>query len=119
MAINSITMKIYDFDEVSNSIIVAFKSNQSTKSIDDQPRMAFQPTMFEDTDPEKVIKRIAHSGVSIAEMQDKQDALKENFVAVDLYKNKVGQSLTFTLADFDEFNAPPVTDIPADQNLTI
>lgn len=107
MAINSVTMKIYEFDEASNSIIVAFKSDQSTKSIDDQPRMAFQPTMFEDTDPDRIIKRIAHAGVSIAETQDKQDALKENSAAVNSYKGKVGQSLTFTLADFDEFNAPP------------
>jgi len=109
MAINSVTMKIYEFDETSNSIIVAFKSDQSTKSIDDQPRMAFQPTMFEDTDPDRVIKRIAHSGVSIAEIQDKQDALKENVVAVDAYKSKVGQSLTFSLGDFAELNNPPTT----------
>jgi hypothetical protein len=111
MAISSVTMKVYEFDEASNSIIVAFKSDQSTKSIDDQPRMAFQPTMFEDTDPERVIKRIAHSGLSVAETQDKQDALKENLVAVNAYKSKVGQSLTFTLADFDEFNAPPATPV--------
>ena len=119
MAINSVTMKIYEFDEVSNSLIVAFKSNQSVKSIDDQPRMAFHPTMFEDTDPDKIIKRMAHAGVSIAEMQDKKDAFSGDSAAVDVYKSKVGQSLTFTLADFDEFNAPPVTDISADQNLTI
>ena len=116
MAISSVTMKIYEFEEISNSIIVAFKSDESTKSIDDQPRMAFQPTMFEDTDPDRVIKRIAHAGVSIAEAQDKQDALTQNLAAVDSYKGKVGQSLTFTLADFDEFNAPPAspsTETPA------
>lgn len=101
-------MKIYGFEEANNSIIVAFKSDQSTTAIDDQPRMAFQPTMFEETDPDKVLKRIAHAGLSIAETQDKQDALKENSVAVGSYKGKVGQSLTFSLADFDEFNAPPI-----------
>lgn len=113
MTINSVTMKIYDFEEASNSIIVAFNSDQSTKSIDDQPRMAFQPTMFEDTDPNKIIKRIAHAGVSIAETQDKQEALAQNLVAVNAYKDKVGQSLTFTLADFDEFNVSPPTETPA------
>jgi len=111
VAINSVTMKIYEFEESSNSIIVSFKSDQSTKSIDDQPRLAFQPTMFDDTDPDRIIKRIAHAGLSIAEMQDKQDALKDNSVAVNSYKGKVGQSLTFALADFDEFNAPPATPV--------
>lgn len=97
MSINSVTMKIYAFEESSNSLIVAFKSDQSTKSIDDQPRMAFQPTMFEETDPEQVITKLLQAGVSIAEMQDKQDALKQNVVAVDAYKAKVGQEVTYVI----------------------
>jgi len=97
MAINLVTMKIYEFDEASNSIIVAFKSDQSTKSIDDQPRMAFQPTMFEETDPDQVLTKILQAGVSIAETQDKHDLLAQNTVAVDAYKAKVGQELTYVI----------------------
>lgn len=97
MAINLITMKIYNFEEDSSSLIVSFKSDQSTKSIDDQPRMAFQPTMFEETDPDQVLTKILQAGVSIAETQDKQDALKQNTIAVDAYKAKVGQELTYVV----------------------
>lgn len=99
MPINKVTMKIYDFDEASNSLIIAFKSDKSEKSIDEYPRMAYQPTMFEDTDPEIIIKKFAMAGISIAEMQDKQEQLKKNNVAVDAYKNKVGQELTFNVSD--------------------
>lgn len=97
MEINAVTMKIYDFEENSNSLIVAFNSDQSTKSIDEQPRYAYQPTMFEETDPEVVMTKILQAGLSVAQMQDKQDRLKQNTVAIDFYKSKVGQELTYVI----------------------
>lgn len=111
MSVTQITVKVYEFDESSNSLIVAFKSNNSSKNIDEYPKMAYQPTMFEETDPEEVFKKIAASGVSIAEMQDKQETLSANNVALTVYKEKVGQTYEFLVS---EIIPPPPQPVPSD-----
>jgi hypothetical protein len=86
----SVKMKIYEYDENSSSLIVAFNTNSSTVSIDEQPRYAYQPSVFETTDIEQFIKEVAKSGLSIAQNQDKQFNFKQNEVSVDALKSKVG-----------------------------
>jgi hypothetical protein len=116
MAITSIVMKVYEYDEASNSIIVAFNSNESTVNIDDQPRMAYQPTMFEETDPEEVLKKIAQSGVSIAESQDKKVALSQDSGKVSAYKATVGQQFTYSVSDL--YSVTPADPVIDGTNLT-
>ena len=105
MAITSVVMKIYEYDELTNSIIVAFNSNESTVNIDDQPRVAYQPSMFDETDPQQVLKKIAQSGVSIAEAQDKKALFSQNTTAVNEYKSKIGEQFTYEVSDlYSEFS---------------
>jgi hypothetical protein len=44
-----------------------------------------------------LLSKLLEMGVSIAETQDRQDALTQNTVAVDFYKSKVGQELTYVI----------------------
>jgi hypothetical protein len=97
MAITSIKLKVYDYDEASGSLIVAFNSNESLTPIDEQPRFAYQPSAFETTDADEFMLALARSGVSIAKHQDKQAAFKQNEVSVDVLKQKVGQELDFSV----------------------
>ena len=60
--------------------------------------------LFEETDPDQVLTKILQAGVSIAETQDKHDALAQNTVAVDAYKAKVGQELTYVIPTPDQSN---------------
>jgi hypothetical protein len=113
MAINQLIMKIYEYDEPSNSIIVAFKSDQSIKSIDEYPRLAYQPTMFEDADTDTIIKNIAITGVSVAEAQDRQDTFKQNESVVNEYKAKIGQEITYNLSDL--IPPPPLPEVLSGQ----
>lgn len=112
MAVTSVVVKIYGFEEANNSLIVAFNSADSSVDIDTRPKLAYQPTMFENDTPENILKEIAKSGVSIAEQQDKQDALKVDQVAVNAYKGFVGQTLSYAVADLYAADVTPVqTDV--------
>lgn len=110
----SVKMKIYEYDENSGSLIVAFNTNSSTVSIDEQPRYAYQPSVFETTDIEQFIKEVAKSGLSIAQNQDKQFNFKQNEVSVDALKSKVGLELTYNLEDL--FPAAPEVDQPLESS---
>ena len=112
MAVTSVVVKIYGYEEATNSLIVAFNSEGSSVDIDTRPKLAYQPTMFENDTPENILKQIAKSGVSIAEQQDKQDAFKVDEVAVNAYKGFVGQTLSYTVADLYAADVTPVqTDV--------
>lgn len=116
MTVNKLIMKIHEYDEASGSLVVSFKSDNSVKSIDDYPRMAYQPTIFEESDVEAVIKKIAITGVSVAEAQDKQDSFKLNETEVSLFKSKVGQEITYDVSDLIP---PPPPESASDINLNI
>lgn len=112
MAITSVVVKIYQYEEATNSLIVAFNSADSSVDIDTRPKLAYQPTMFENDTPENILKQIAKSGVSIVEQQNKQDAFKQDQSSVDAYKGFVGQTLSYAVADLYSADVTPVqTDV--------
>ena len=95
-------MKIVGYDDESHSLIVSFASDE-TASQDPSvyASYAYQPmSMWPDiTDPEELIKRVAHSGIYMAEQQK----IKEQFIAnqqlVDNLKSFVGQEISYSIAD--------------------
>ncbi len=96
---NTIYMKIYQYEEESKSIIVGFASDTTNYQDPDQYRKyAFQPLhMYPDiSDPNEILKRIALAGIHHIENIERE----ENFVADpsndQAYKNMVGQQYTFT-----------------------
>jgi hypothetical protein len=94
-----VKMKIHEYHEDSGSLIVSFNTNSSTVSIDDQPRYAYQPSVFETTDIEQFVKEVAKSGLSIAQNQDKQFNFKQNELSIEALKSKVGLELTYSQDD--------------------
>jgi hypothetical protein len=104
---NKLFMQIKEYDEVSNSLIVSFASDE-TKSQNplDYPEYAYQPlTMWSDiTNPVEIQKRIAQSGIVLTEQQQ----IKENFnadpIKMEMYKNMVGQTIEYNVS---ELISPP------------
>lgn len=99
MSITSIEMKIVAFEEETNSLIVSFKSNSSTESFDNLRTYAYQPTVFDVQTADDFIKEVAKTGVSIAETQDKEVAIKENSEMIAAIKQRVGTTQVFNVAD--------------------
>jgi len=88
-------MKILKYEEETNSLIVVFASENSQKSIDEYPVAAFQPTMFDTQDPEKVIEHIARAGIFVAQKQDKDEQFKNNPDLAKKYQEYIGKELVF------------------------
>ena len=95
-------MKIKAYDEASNSLLVSFASDE-TKSQNplDYPEYAYQPlTMWPDiTNPGEVQKRIAQSGIVLAEQQKIKEAFVSNPTQLDAYKNMVGQTIEYNVSE--------------------
>lgn len=95
-------MKIVGYEEESNSLLVSYASDTTASQdpADYQP-YAYQPiNMWPDIDDvEEIKKRIALSGIYLAEQQ----ARKESFVAdqakIAAYKALVGQTIEYQTAD--------------------
>jgi hypothetical protein len=99
MAVTSVVMKIYEYDPSISAFLVAFNSTSSETNIDEQPRYSYRLSMFDTTDINEILRQIARSGISVAEVQDKEEAIKKDPTSVDVYQNQVGQTLTFEVAD--------------------
>lgn len=96
-----IKLKIRDFDEASNSLIVAFGCDDTHDSVlDTCTALAYQPTMFPDiNDPKEILRRIAFSGISLVEQQKVRDAFAADTNKVNAYKALVGQSFEFSVSE--------------------
>jgi hypothetical protein len=95
----TIKMKIMNYEESSGSLIVTFASEGSEKSIDEYRPCAYQPTMFDTQDPEKVIENIARAGIFVTQQQEKEEAFRKNKELNEQYKQYIGKEFTF---DVDE-----------------
>jgi hypothetical protein len=99
---NTIKMKILSFNANSGHLQVSFASDV-TNSQDpaDYNSYAYHlPTMWPDlTDPVEIQRRIAMSGVSIANNQKAQEDLEANTARVEFYQSLVGQTAEYSLTD--------------------
>ncbi len=112
---NKLKLKIKGYDEITHSLLVSFASDENLKPIDEYAALAYQPsTMFPDVnDPQEALKKIAVSGIHIANNQKIQENLVNNPATIQAYKDMVGQTFEYNVADI--IPAPTQTVPPADQ----
>lgn len=97
---SKIRMKIIDCEKESNSLIVAFASENCKKPIEEWNHLAYQPTLFDNPeDAEKVLRQIAKSGIVIIQDQEKSEEFVENDVLEKNYSHYVGQELVYDIND--------------------
>jgi hypothetical protein len=98
---NKLKMKIKGYDDVTHSLLVSFASDESQKSIDEYSAMAYQPcNMFPDvSDPQELLRKIATSGVVVVEQQKRQESASQDPALVQSFKNMVGQTFEYDIAD--------------------
>lgn len=91
----AIKMKIVNYDPSTSSLIVSFASEKAKKTIDEYPVCAYQPTMFDTQDPEKVIENIARAGIFVSQQQDKEEEFQENTNLTRIYQSYIGKEFSF------------------------
>lgn len=92
-------MKIKDYDEVSNSVIASFCTDESLKSIDEYPSYCYQPRSFHETDPNKFLSQIARAGWHVAQQQDEDDRFFDNPDNKKIFQSWIGKEFEFTEQD--------------------
>lgn len=99
---NTLYMKIYEYEEVSGSLIVSFASDTTmSQNPDDYGRMAFQPAqMWPDIDDvEEVKKRVAQIGIYHAGQQARNEQLKKDKAREAALKALVGSEQIYSVSD--------------------
>lgn len=99
---NTVTVKVYEYDEKSGSLIAAFASD-TTKSNnpDDYERLAYQPaTMWPDANTsDEIMTELAKCGIGMCEMCEKVESLEVNEEKQNVLKSLVNTSLTKNVSD--------------------
>jgi len=99
---NKIKMKIKRYDEDSNSVIVAFSSDETaTNNPDDYQEFAFQPSvMYPDiTDMEALKKRIAEQGIALAQQAKLEEQAANNTTMKNSWKTLTNQTFEYNVDD--------------------
>lgn len=109
---NVIKIKVMGFDEISNSILVAFASDETaSQNPESYQAYAFQPIkMFPDVhDPQVILKRIAAAGIMHAQQQkESEDPIAQD--KIDALKSMVGLTAEFKIS---EILPPPIVEQPS------
>lgn len=99
---NTLKMKITGYNADNHSILVAFASDE-TRSQDpaDYTSYAFQPiAMWPDvTDLTEIKRRIAQSGVHIAEQEAKGEQLSNNIALINQIRDLVGETIEYPIQE--------------------
>lgn len=99
---NKIKMKIVGYEEASNSLLVAFASDETLHSDPAQyPAYAYQPVNMWPgvTDVEEIKKRIAHAGIYLAQQQADQETFVADQARIDALKNLVGSTFEYDMSE--------------------
>ena len=95
-------MKITGYDEESNSLLVAFASDDTaSQNPESYPSLAYQPlTMWPDvTDIDILKKNIAVAGMWQAEQQAKKEAFISDPSKIAAFKSLVGQEIEYSISE--------------------
>lgn len=106
---NKIKFKINGYDDVSDSLLISFASDE-TQSQDpsDYQSYAYQPmAMYPDvTDINEIKKKLAQSGIYLADQQRIKEEFKANPAKKEAYKALVGQVFEYNVADITSQTGP-------------
>lgn len=101
---NKINIKIVEIDQATHSVIVKYASENSKKSIDEYPAIAFQVTNFNASTPEEFIEAI-RSQVSIYVQQRDQQENPLDYIDLSGW---VGYNAEISAAESLQLAVPPL-----------
>jgi hypothetical protein len=99
---NTLKMKIVGFDEDSKSLLVSFASDETAHDDPAQyPPLAYQPAVMwpKINDPDEIKRRIAASGIYIADQQRLKEWIDADPSISDALRSMVGQEATYAVSD--------------------
>lgn len=101
---DNITVKIYQWEETTQSLICGFASNTTKSSNPDEyNKFSFQPHLMwpEATTTEEILKNIAQAGRAMCQEAEKREDIEEDIDRKNVFKSLVGTNQTFNTSDLD------------------
>ena len=98
----TLKMKIHSYDDVSHSLVVSYASDETASSDPDAyTSYAYQPmTMWPDiTDAQEIKKRLAHSGIYMAEQQKLKEQYVTDEARINALKALVGTVTEYSITE--------------------
>jgi hypothetical protein len=98
----TVKLKIIDFDEVSQSLIVSFASDTTEYSDPvNYQSYAFQPAQLwpDVTDAEEIKFLLAQAGYNLIKQQEKKEMYSKNLLLIESIKNLIGQEAQYTASE--------------------
>jgi hypothetical protein len=118
---DTVTVKVHEYNEENHSIIVSFTTDASDQSVDESERFSFDIHNYNPEDMADTLQQIARQGARIAHQRWlREQALKKQEV-VDAARAEVGKVYNFPIADLIEIKtySPPSGDNNTTADVTI
>jgi len=96
---DTLTVKIHEYNEENHSLIVSFGTDAGEKTVDEYERYSFDIHNYNPNDIADTLKQIAQQGARIAHAKYMQEQSKNNTDVVDAAKAEVGKVYNFQIAD--------------------
>lgn len=96
---DTLTVKIHEYNEENHSLIVSFTTDQSDLTVDETEKFNFDIHNYNPQDIDDTIKKIAESGARIALAKWNQQQSKNNTELVDSAKESVGKVFNFQISE--------------------
>ena len=105
---NTVTVKIVNFESPNGSLICRFASDTTASSNpDDYPALTYQPALtWPDANTEaEIMECVARAGQNVCEEIVNTEAMKNNDGKMTILTEMIGNTQTFNVSDFVDPNA--------------
>jgi hypothetical protein len=96
---DTLTLKIHDYDEETHSLIVSFGTDAGEQTVDEYQKFTFNIHNYNPDDIQDTLKQIAKQGAQIAHQQWLKEQSMKNDQVVSNAKAEIGKVYNFPIAD--------------------
>jgi len=96
---DTLTVKVHEYNEDTHSLIVSFATDASEMSVDETEKFSFEIANYNPNDMEDTLLQITKQGAQIAHKKWLAEQSKSNDVVVSAAKDQVGKVYNYQIAD--------------------
>jgi hypothetical protein len=113
---DTLTVKVHEYNEQTHSLIVSFATDASDMSVDETEKFNFDIHNYNPNDLEDTLKQITQQGARIAHARYLQEQSKKNEAVVTAAKAEIGKVYNFPIGDL--INVKTYASPDGDNNMT-
>jgi hypothetical protein len=96
---DTLTVKVHEYNEENHSLIVSFSTDATDMSVDETERYSFEIANYNTDDMTETLKQISLQGANIAHQKYLREQSKKNDDIVTAAKAEIGKVYNFPIAD--------------------